>query len=40
MDKHIFAQDPFKTIDERGVGSMIAMAVAKIHKTNQYVKVC
>lgn len=39
MDKHIFASDPFKTIDQRGVGSMISLAIARIRKANSKIKI-
>jgi len=39
VDKGIFACDPFKTLDQRGVGSIIHSAVKKIRKANPDIKI-
>lgn len=39
MKEHIFAQDPFTTIDIRGVGSLIQLAIEKIRRVNPKIKI-
>lgn len=34
MDKNIMASDPFVTLDQRGVGTLVHMAVKKARKGN------
>ena len=35
IDRKIFASNPFDTIDKRGVGSLLQLAVDKMHKSNR-----
>lgn len=39
MKKHLFANDPFKVIDERGVGELISSTIFKLHFMKPGVKV-
>lgn len=39
IDRHIVARDPFKSIDVRGVGSLINLAVTKCKKMDPLIKI-
>ena len=39
VDKNILSADPFVTIDQRGVGLLVNMAVRKVRKANPKVQV-
>ena len=39
LANHILAKDPFVTLDVRGVGSLVSLAVSKCKKANSAIKV-